>query len=576
MPLDAVCLTALVKELAPALTGARIDKVQQPERDLLLLSLYTPDLGAKKLLISAGAGSARVHFTDEKMENPDTPPMFCMLLRKHLIGARINSVTQPPYERMLVLDISGRDELGVESGKTLCCELMGRGANVILCDADGRIIDCMRRSDFGEEAYRRLLPGMLYKLPQAQEKPCFFTVPGEERRAMRRACGGAQAESWLLDTFAGLSPLIAREIVCRGGEEHLCEAMDALSDSVTAGEFTPTMVLTDGKARDFSFMPIRQYGEKGVNEQYGSFSALLDAYYARRDKAERMRRASADTMKSVRTARDRQARKLAQQKEELKATEGREELKKQGELLTANLWRVKKGDRSLVCEDYYADGSPEIEIRLDPMKTPQQNAAALYKEYKKKAAAEQHLTQLIADGERLLDYLESVLDELARAESEKDVSDIRRELAESGVLRAQRAVKGGGKQQKIKPRGPMRFVSTDGIEILVGRSNAQNDELTTKLARRTDMWLHTQKVHGSHVIIRCEGENVGELTLGEAASLAVYYSQARSGGKTPVDYTQVRFVKKPSGALPGKVVYTEYSTLMAESDEALAERLRKE
>ena len=570
MPLDAVCLTALKNELAPVLTGARIDKVQQPERDLLLLSLYAPGFGARKLLISAGVGSARVHFTDERMENPGSPPMFCMLLRKHLIGARITSVTQPPWERILALEISGRDELGVESSKTLYCELMGRGANVILADAEGRIIDCMRRADFGEDAYRRLLPGMLYKLPQPQPKPCFFTVPAEEKRALRRASPDAQPEGWLLDTFGALSPLIAREIAYRGGEENLCEAMDALTDSVAAGEFTPNLVLVDGKPKDFSFMPIRQYGAKGENRAYPGFSALLDAYYASRDKAERMRRASADTVKSVRTARDRQVRKLAQQREELKATQGREELKKQGELLTANLWRVKKGDRSLVCEDYYTDGSPELTIPLDPMKTPQMNAAALYKEYKKKVAAEQHLTQLIADGDKLLDYLESVMDELTRSESEKDVGEIRRELSESGVLRRQKTAK-GGKPQKLKPRGP-----TDGSEILVGRSNAQNDELTLKTARRTDIWLHTQKVHGSHVIVRCEGETPTDRTLAEAASLSAFYSQARDGGKTPVDYTQVRFVKKPSGALPGKVIYTEYSTLMAEGDESLVRALRKE
>ena len=573
MPLDAVCLTALLNEMAPVLTGARIDKVQQPARDLLLLSLYAPDYGGRKLLISAGVGSARVHFTDERMENPDAPPMFCMLLRKHLIGARINAVTQPPWERSLALDISGRDELGVVSGKTLYCELMGRGANVILADGEGRIIDCMRRADFGEDAYRRLLPGMLYKPPQPQAKPVFFAVPSAERRALRAAAPETQAEDWLLDTFGGLSPLIAREIAYRGGEEHLGEAMDAFSDSVAAGEFTPELLLVDGKPKDFSFMPIRQYGAKGENRTYPGFCALLDFYYASRDRAERMRRASADTVKAVRTSRDRQARKLAQQREELKATEGREELKKQGELLTANLWRVKKGDRSLVCEDYYTDGSPQVELRLDPMKTPQQNAAAFYKEYKKKAAAEQHLTQLIGEGDALLDYLESVLDELARCESEKDVAEIRRELSESGVLRRQKTAR-LGKPRKEKPRGPMRFISTDGSEILVGRSNAQNDELTTKLARRTDLWLHTQRVHGSHVIVRCEGETPSDRTVAEAASLAAYSSQARDGGKTPVDYTQVRFVKKPSGALPGKVIYTEYSTVMAQGDEALVKSLQ--
>ena len=569
MPLDAVCLTALLRELEPELTGARIDKVQQPERDLLLLNVYTRS-GARRLLISAGVGSARLHFTRERYENPETPPMFCMLLRKHLTGARIVSVEQPPYERLALLRLAARTELGEETEKTLIVELMGRASNVILADAAGNIIDCMRRADFGEGAYRRLLPGMLYRLPQRPEKPCFFETDPAERRALWAESGATEADRWLMDTFYGLSPLIAREIAHRAlCPEGLPAAMDALCESVSAGEFTPTLLTLPGKAPDVTFMRITQYGPSAVCEQRGSFSELLDECYARRDRAERMRRVSHDTAKSVRTLRDRQARKLAQQLEELKKTAGREELRRRGDLITANLYRAKKGDRVLVCEDYYTDGCPEVEIALDPMKTPQQNAAAAYKEYKKAAAAEKHLTELISSGEKQLEYLESVLDELSRAESEKDVADIRRELEHSGVLRVKRCAK----PPKLKPRGPFRYVSSTGFEILAGRSNTQNDELTARTARRGDIWLHTQKVHGSHVIIRTDGAPVDERTLAEAASIAAYHSQARDGGKVPVDYTEVRNVKKPAGSLPGKVIYTNYSTVMAEADERLAESL---
>ena len=569
MPLDAVCLTALLRELAPELEGARIDKVQQPERDLLLLSVYTRS-GARRLLISAGVGSARLHFTRERYENPDTPPMFCMLLRKHLTGARIVSVEQPPYERLALLRLAARTELGEETEKTLAVELMGRASNVILIDETGNIVDCMRRADFGEGAYRRLLPGMLYRLPQRPEKPCFFETGSEERRALWANSGGAEPERWLMDTFYGLSPLIAREIAHRAGSpEGMGAAMDALCESVAAGEFTPTLLLMDGKAPDVTYMRITQYGQAARCERRESFSALLDECYAGRDRAERMRRASHDTMKSVRTLRDRQARKLAQQREELKKTADREELRRRGDLITANLYRAQKGARTLLCTDYYTEGCPEVEIRLDPLKTPQQNAAAAYREYKKAVAAEGHLTALIASGEKQLDYLESVLDELSRAESEKDVADIRRELEGAGVLKAKRGVK----QAKPKPRGPFRYVSSGGYEILAGRSNGQNDELTTRTARRGDIWLHTQKVHGSHVIIRTDGAPVDEQTLAEAASIAVWHSQAREGGKAPVDYTEVRNVKKPSGSLPGKVIYTNYKTLMAEADEKLAASL---
>lgn len=573
MPLDAVLLTGLTEELAPALSGARIDKVQQPARDSLLLSVYTR-LGARRLLISAAGSGARLHFTDEKYENPDKPPMFCMLLRKHLTGARIDSLTQPEWERMAVLNLTCRDELGVECRRSLVVEMMGRAANVVLCDEDGRIIDCLRRVDFGEESYRRLLPGMIYKYPQRPAKPCFFAVSGEERaRLLAGAPRDAEPSGWLLDTFSALSPLIAREISARAGGafDRLGDAMDAVAESAAAMELTPVLLKVDGKAKDFSFMRITQYGASAENTVYGSFSELLDAFYAQRDRAERMRRASHDTVKAVRTLRDRTARKLASQREELKKSAGREELRRRGDLITANLWRAQKGARTLECEDYYTEGCPVVTIKLDPLKTPQQNAAQAYKEYRKAETAERHLTALIDTGEKQLDYLESVLDALLRVESERDVQEIRAELMSSGVLKPP---KGSVKQRKIKSAGPLRFVSSTGYEILVGRNNTQNDELTTKTARRTDIWMHTQRVHGSHVIIRCMDTQPDEQTVAEAASLAAYYSEGRGAGKIPVDYCQVRRVKKPSGAMPGKVIYTDYQTVITEGSPELAEKLR--
>ena len=318
-------------------------------------------------------------------------------------------------------------------------------------------------------------------------------------------------------------------------------------------------------------MAISQYGPAAQLERYDSFSEMLDAFYTRRDRAEQQRRRSHDLTKTVRTLRDRQQRKLAAQREELRRTEGREDIRHQAELVTANIYRLRRGDRSLECEDYYDPACPVVHIELDPLKTPQQNAAALYKEYNKLKAAEQHLTVLTREGECQLDYLNSVLDELERAETDRDLSDIRRELTETGYIRARK----GGKAERVKPQSPLKFVSDDGLEILAGRSNAQNDELTLKLARRTDYWLHTQRVHGSHVIIRCEGEEPPPRTLEQAAGIAAYYSQARGAGKVQVDYTMVRNVRKPSGALPGKVIYTDHKTMLAESDGALVERLKR-
>lgn len=573
MPLDAVTVSALAKELSERLEGGKIDKVQQPERDMLLLSLRAKGENLR-LVIAAGTGNARAGITRGSFENPAEPPMFCMLMRKHLVGARILSVTQPEYERMLIFTLDTHDELGVQSEKKLAVELIGRSANAVLIGADGRIIDCMRRMDFAGDALRRMLPGMIYRLPPKQEKPVFFALDPAQRRALIAAADKTvPVDKWLMNSFSALSPLICRELAyrCNNDYVNLPDACDALCEAVTAGELAPWLISIDGKPKDFSFMAISQYGPAAQLERYDSFSEMLDAFYTRRDRAEQQRRRSHDLIKTVRTLRDRQQRKLAAQCEELRRTEGREDIRHQAELVTANIYRLRRGDRSLECEDYYDPACPVVHIELDPLKTPQQNAAALYKEYNKLKAAEQHLTVLTREGERQLDYLNSVLDELERAETDRDLSDIRRELTETGYIRARK----GGKAERVKPQSPLKFVSDDGLEILAGRSNAQNDELTLKLARRTDYWLHTQRVHGSHVIIRCEGEEPPPRTLEQAAGIAAYYSQARGAGKVQVDYTMVRNVRKPSGALPGKVVYTDHKTMLAESDGALAERLKR-
>ncbi len=571
MPLDAICLSALTRELRERLVGAKIDKIQMPERDMVLLSLR--GMGENlRLLIAAGTGNARVHLTGSSFENPAQPPMFCMLLRKHLIGARIVSVTQPAYERMLILELDARDELGHLSRKQLIAELIGRSSNLILVDADGRILDCMRRMDFGGDALRRMLPGMLYRLPPKQDKPALLETSAQQRAALLAAADPDRpVDRWLLDSFSGLSPLICRELAARCAGEYagLGPLLDAFIDSVRAGELFPYLYFEGKRPMDFSFMRLKQFGPAVRCEQADSFSELLDRFYTGRDKLELQRRRSHELTKTVRTLRDRQQRKLASQTEELRRTEDRETVRKTAELLTANLYRLKKGDRVLRCEDYYEEGSPVIEIALDPMKTPQQNAAALFREYNRLKAAEGHLTRLIAEGEQLLDYLNSVLGLIERAETEKDLSDLRRELQETGILRAGSS----RKQERVHPQAPLRFRGDGGKEILVGRSNLQNDELVTKLGRRTDIWLHTQKIHGSHVLIRCEGERPSDACLEQAAILAATYSQGRGGGKIPVDYTMLRNVRKPAGSLPGKVFYTDYRTLLVESDEELAKRL---
>ncbi len=572
MPLDAVTLRGLTRELQNSAVGAKIDRVQQPEKDMLLLTLHTRD-GSRKLLLSASASGARVHFTSQSFENPSEPPMFCMLLRKHLVGARIRSIEQPDMERLLLIRLAARDEMGDESEKMLAVEMIGRSANIILVGPDGRIIDCLRRMEYGGEG-RGMQPGMIYRLPPKQEKTSFFGCPDEELSARIELIEqGAELDRELLGRFSGLSPLICRELAyrSRGDVELLKENALALRETVAAGDLHPALVCYDGAARDFSFMAINQYGPGTEIELFSDFSALLDAFFARRDREESRKRRSRELLRSVKGARERLERKLAAQRKELADTAGREEIRRRAELITANIYRLKKGRSELVCENYFEEGSPEIRIELDPLKTPQQNAAALYREFARKKAAEEHLTVLIAEGEKQSEYLATVLDEIERAETERDLADIRRELAETGYLKKQR----GGKAERSKPQAPLRFVSSDGLEILVGRSNIQNDELSFRLARRTDLWLHTQRIHGSHVILRTDGLAPPQRSLEEAASLAAYYSRGREAGKIPVDYTQVRHVKKPSGALPGAVIYTDYATISAEASEELAEKLRR-
>lgn len=573
MPLDSVTLSALASELRARIEGGKIDKVQQPERDTVVLSIRGPG-GNLRLALCGGVGNARVHITEAKYENPAQPPMFCMLLRKHLVGARIAALHQPERERILIFELDAYDEMGVAVKKQLVVEMIGRGTNIILVNGDGIIIDCLRRVDAEMSAIRQVLPGLIYRLPLSQTKPDFFALSSSERREMWESRDINRApDKWMLDSFSCLSPLVCRETVhrCYGDTDNLPEAMDALAETVLNGDYVPWMLLSGGRPKDFSFMPISQYGAEMQGEAFGSFSELLDAFYTRRSQADDLRRRSQSLRKTVKNARDRVARKLELQLQELEKTASRDEKRRWADLITANLWRAKNGAGSLTVEDFYEEDCPEVTIPLDRLKTPQQNAAAYYKEYTKAKTAERYLTALIAENRRDEEYLSSVLDEIDRVKSETDIADIRRELTETGYIRAPK----NAKKERVKESAPLTYVSTGGYEILVGRSNSQNDRLTLKIAHKGDIWLHTQKIHGSHVIIRCAGAEVDEQTLLEAASLAALHSQASEGGKVSVDYTRVKFVKKPQGSLPGMVVYTDYCTVVAEADEALAERLKK-
>ena len=566
MALDSVLLTALCRELEPELLGAKIDRITMPAADVVVLFLHTKN-GKKKLLLSAGSGTARLHFTEQSFENPEKPPMFCMLLRKHLSAGRILAVEQPPMERMVTLRLSSLDEMGVAGEKRLILELMGKSRNLVLVDSEGRVIDCLRRADPETNEKRPLLPGLFYKAPPVPDKPNFFALTAEERRSIwARGDTGLPPDKRLLDSFNALSPLVCREMAL---DENMEEAMERLATLVKAGFEKPVLLSEQGRPRDFCFMPIRQYGKLTECEECESFSELLDSFYTRRERQDAMRVRAADLLRCAKTACDRQLRKRDARARELKDTERMEEHKRRGDLVTANIYRLKKGMSSFEAEDFYQEGCPVVTVPLDLRKTPQQNAAAYYKQYTKARTARKVLTELAEGAEAEIAYLETVLDELNRAESERDLAEIRRELTEAGYLRAE-----PGKRRTPPPRKPLRYRTSRGLEIRVGRSNAENDTLTLKTARRTDLWFHVQKLPGSHVILSQESGVAEEQDLREAALIAAVCSGAGKGARTAVDYTMVRNVKKPSGARPGFVIYTGQSTLTVEADEAAAEALR--
>ena len=584
MPFDAVFLSAVTAELRASLIGSRVDKVQMPSRDLVVLQ-FRGQGGNGRLLLSASTNSPRIHLTGASLENPAQPPMFCMLLRKHLTGGRIVDLRQPPMERLVDITLDCTDEMGEPVQKHLILELMGRNSNLILCGGDGRVLDCLRRVDFEMSEKRQVLPGLFYQDPPMLEKENPVTAPLEAIVEKLEALEGQKRfDKWLLDTFGGLSPLICRELsyelfgdieveigelspeTRRAAAEKLYEKFQALTDAPV-----PVMLRKEGKPSDFSFRPIAQYGTYLETEIFESFSKLLDGYYTDRDHADRMRQKTQTIHKAIVNLRDRTARKLEIQRKELAATLDRERLRQLGDIVTANLHAIRRGQVRLTAVDFYDPEMKEIDIPLSPQISPQQNAAKFYKDYNRAKTAEKVLTEQIAKGEVELDYVNSILDELSRAETEKDVSEIRLELVQGGYIRDTDKKK----KMKVQPTRPMEFVSSEGFLIRVGRNNRQNDELTLKQSMKNDIWLHVQKLHGSHVVVECGGARPGDATITEAAELAAWYSQARESQNVPVDVTPVKQIKKPVGGKPGMVIYHVYNTVYVTPSQETVEKLKQ-
>lgn len=582
MALDGAFLYLTAAELRETLIGTRVEKIAQPSKEELVFTFRLRG-GSKKVLFSANAASPRVHFTQIPLENPKTPPMFCMLLRKHIGSGKLLAIHQDGLDRILSFDFETVNELGDTVVITLTAEIMGRHSNLILINHDGRIIDAIKRVSDEVSSVRTVLPGGTYKKPPEQDKLDLITAEDGEIMQRFLALPGIDCAKSLMQTLSGISPILSREVIYRAlkGQDidkprlseyyknRIREEIAQLRDRLKTGETELVTVLDEEKKiREFTMYDIQQYGAVEKKETFASPSELLDQFYAERDRVARMKQRSHDLLKLLLNATDRITKKLALQEEELRTCADREQLRICGDLLNANLWQMTKGDRVVTVQNFYEEDCREIEIKLDPRLTPAQNAQKYYSEYRKAATAEDMLKDLMAKSRQELEYLDSVFDAVSRTEGESELLEIREELAEQGYIRLPKK-----QNRMLKAQPPLEYISSDGFTILCGRNNKQNDKLTMKIAKNYDLWLHTQSIAGSHVIVIADGKEIPDRTITEAAIIAAYHSKGRESSQVAVDYTRIKYVKKPVGAKPGKVIFTDYYTAFVTPDEALVQSL---
>lgn len=568
MPLDGLFLYFLKNEIASAV-GCRVEKVHQPSKDELVLLLRSRS-DAGKLLVSASANSPRVHFTDFAPDNPKTPPMFCMLLRKHLTGGILSGVRQADLDRVLFLDFDCTNEIGDKAKFTLCVEIMAKHSNIILINEDNVIVDAVKRINFTKSEVRQVLPGMTYSLPPSQGKLSILDSSTQTLMDKLLELKDKRISDALLSVLQGFSPLVCREVadlVC--GEdvklkdlsddktEMLSEKLNSCKNALKTNTSKALMLKnSEEKPVDFSFMDINQYGTVYTAHEFATLSDLLDEFYAERDRIDRMRQRAEDANRVIGNAIARTSRKLNMQRDELLASADREVLRINAELINANQYKIQKGALYCDVENYY-DENKMLRISLDPALSPSANSQKYYKAYRKAKTAELMLAKLIKRGEQELQYLETVADTLFRASTQAELDEIRSELVGGGYIKHRKRPG----QKADKPLPPLEYTSTDGFKILAGRNNVQNDRLSLKNAHKSDLWLHTQKIPGSHVIVVADNKDIPPSTIEQAARIAAYHSKARESTLVPVDYTFVKNLKKPSGALPGKVIYHVYNTV---------------
>lgn len=573
MAFDAGMTAAVCYELQETMIGAKIEKIYQPSADEIVL-LCRGRGGSKKLLLSASASAARVCLTELSRENPKTPPMFCMQLRKHLTGATVQDVRMYGFERVIEMEFSAFDEMGFACKKFLQTEIMGKYSNIVFTEdknGEKRVLGALKTIDFTTSSKRQVLAGMVYELPPTQDK----TNPLTENVAHFEAAvtsypQGRLAEKFILDTFQGISPLVAREIAYSAKAlgktlaemprtDALWYALKDFREKIFEKNFKPVMLCHEnGAPFEYCFYPVEQYGNTVKTQEFTSFSQMFDAFFGARERAAAMRSRMHDMETVINSAKNKLARKIPQLEKELSECDEMDTFKLWGDLITASIYMLQK--KAAFCDvvNYYSENLETVRIPLDHKLTPSQNAARYYKKYNKLKKAREILTEQILKAEEELSYLESVEESMHMVENEDDILGIRSELAISGYVSANPAAS----KQKNKPeRGIRRCLTSLGREFFVGKNNMQNDYLTTKLAKKSDWWFHVKGGHGSHVIMVCDiGEDPDARDFTEAAAAAAYYSGFREGENVAVDYTEARNVKKPAGSAPGKVVYyTNYT-----------------
>ena len=584
MALDGITLSLLRLELLKELENAKIEKIYQPERDEIVIQMRSFE-GEKKLLINAGSNNPRIGFSAVRRENPQNPPMFCMLLRKYLQGSKLISIEQAGFDRIAVLEFSGYDEMGFESRRYLIAELMGRYSNLIYTDENKKIVAALKTLDISNASERHIMVGMTYRLPDARGKVDPLGVCFEEFSSLYADTAEDKlCEKFLVSTFMGLSPAVAREIVYRAtrhtdtpmrycSAEEIYKELSFVVSSIKNESFEPTLVYDGATPVEYSFLPLTQY-VSCRKESFASAGGLLDAFFGERDKEQRVRQRAADILKLLTNAETRLNKKLELQRAELVDCEKGSEYKKLGDLITANIYRISRGDKTVVLDDYESydeDGNfQRISVELDSRLSPSANAQRYYKKYTKARNAKLELARQIELGEAELRYIYTVFDALTRAETPTDLLEIRDELYKSGYASRMKNYH----ERKSQTPVVMKFVTPDGMQVLCGKNNLQNEYITHKLAEKHDYWFHAKNVPGSHVLLVTEGKEPTDLDFTRAAEIAAYHSKAE-GSNIAVDYTLAKNVKKVPSGKPGLVIYHTNWTAYVTPDEKTVLEMRK-